>query len=91
MFLSYTKLNAQDLLHLSQLIQADKMPKLRELDLGANELHRVEDSLKDLVKALVSHHQRDLKLNLYFNKLSPEFVRRSKLNCQNTHIELEFG
>ena len=33
LFLSYTKLNAQDLLHLAQLIRAEKMPKLKELDL----------------------------------------------------------
>ena len=91
LFLSYTKLSAHDLLHLSQLIQAMKIPQLRELDLGANGLRRIEDSLKDLVQALVSHHQKDLKLNLYFNKLSQEFVQISKLQCQNTDIALEFG
>ena len=91
LFLSYTKLSAHDLLHLNQLIQTEKMPQLRELDLGANELHRMEETLKNLVQALVSHHQKDLKLNLYFNKLSPEFVQRSKLHCQNTDIALEFG
>ena len=91
LFLSYTKLNVKDLLYLGQLIQAEKMPQLRELDLGANGLHTTEEPLKNLVKALVSHHQRDLNLNLYFNNLSPEFVRRSILHCQNTDIALEFG
>ena len=44
LFLSYTRLNAQDLLHLGRLIQADKIPQLKELDLGANGLHRMEEN-----------------------------------------------
>ena len=91
LFLSYTKLNAQDLWHLDQLIQAEKMPQLRELDLGANGLHRMEGPLVKLVHSLAHHHQRELKLNLYFNNLSTESVRRIKLLCWNTHIMLEFG
>ena len=90
LFLSYTKLNAYDLLQLGQLIQAEKIPQLRELDLGANELHRMKE-LEELVQALVSHHQRELKLNLYFNKLSPESVRRIKKLCQKADIVSELG
>ena len=81
---------AHDLLYLGQLIQEEKMPQLRELDLGANSLHRVEEPLEELVQSLVHYYQRELKLNLYFNSLSPEYVMRIKLLCQNTHIELEF-
>ena len=91
LFLSYTKLNVKDVLHLGQLIRAEKMPQLTELDLGANGLHTMEEPLGELVQALVSHHQRDLKLNLYFNYLSYRSVRRMTLLCQNTDIELEFG
>ena len=91
LFLSYTKLNVHDLQHLNQLIQNEKMPQLGELDLGANNLNTMEEPLCELVQALVSHHQRELKLNLYFNHLSYRFVRRMTLLCQNTDIELEFG
>ena len=91
LFLSYTKLNAQDLLHLSQLIQAEKMPQLRELDLGANELHRMKEPLEKLIQALVHHHPRELTLNIYFNHLSPECMWRFKTLCQNMDIVLEFG
>ena len=89
LFLSYTKLNAQDLIHLTQLIQAEKMPQLRELDLGANGLNTMEEPLGELVQALVYHHQRELKLNLYFNNLSNEFKERLKVLCKNRSIELE--
>ena len=91
LFLSYTKLNVKDLLHLGQLIKVEKMPQLRELDLGANGLHRIEESLDDLVQTLVDRHQRELKSNLHFNRLSPESVQTIKSLCQNTDIVLEFG
>ena len=91
LFLSYTKLNVKDLLYLGQLIRAEKMPRLTELDLGASRLHTMEEPLEELVQALINHHQRDLKLNLYFNHLSYRFVWRMKLLCQNTDIDLEFG
>ena len=89
LFLSYTKLNAQDLLHLARLIQTEKMPKLKELDLGANELHRMENSFDDLLRTLVCHHQRVLKLNIYFNRLSQESVQRMNFLCEDTDIVLE--
>ena len=90
LFLSYTKLNRWDLLHLTQLIRTEKMPQLRELDLGANNLNTMQEPLCELVQALVYHHQRELKLNLYFNNLSNEFKERIKILCQNSSIELEF-
>ena len=89
LFLSYTKLNAQDLLHLAQLIQAEKMPMLKELDLGANELHRIEDSLEELLQTLLCDHQRELKLNIYFNSLTQKSVQRMNKLCENTDIELK--
>ena len=58
LFLCYTKLNRQDILYLTQLIQAEKTPELRELDLGSNNLNTMEEPLQELVQALVYHHQR---------------------------------
>ena len=88
LFLSYT-INQWDLLHLTQLIRTEKMPQLRELDLGANNLNTVEEPLGELVQALIHHHQRELKLNLYFNNLSNECKERVKVLCKNTSIALE--
>ena len=90
LFLSYTKLNRWDLLHLTQMIRTEKMPQLRELDLGANNLNTMEEPLCELVHALVYHHKRELRLNLYFNNLSNECKERVKVLCQNSSIELEF-
>ena len=91
LFLSYTQLIEQDLLHLAQLLKTLKLPQMKELDLGANRLHRMEKTVYELVQSLVKHHQGELKLNLYFNNLPNEFVQKIKLLCQNTDIVLEFG
>ena len=66
------------------------MPMLKELDLGANELHRMMDSLDGLLRSLVCHHQVELKLNIYFNSLTQESVQRMSNLCENTDIELKF-
>ena len=91
LFLSYTKLNEKDLLYLARLIRAKKMPQLRELDLGANKLHKMEETVFKLVQSLVNHHRTELKLNLYFNKLSQQCKRRIQIMSHNTDIYLEFG
>ena len=91
LFLSYTKLTEKDLLYLAQLIQAEKMPQLRELDLGANRLHKMEETVFKLVQSLVHNHQTEVKLNLYFNQLSQQCKRRIQILCQNTDVHLEFG
>ena len=91
LFLSYTKLNKTDLVHLVQLIQNQQVPKLGELDLGGNNLHRMEESIVYLVQALITHHQRRLKLNIWFNYLSAPLRERLVSICINTDIELDFG
>ena len=91
LFLSYTKLNKTDLVHLVQLIQNQRMPQLGELDLGGNNIHRMEESIVHLVQALVTHHPRRLKLNIWFNNLSAPLHERLVSICVNTDIELDFG
>ena len=89
-FLSYTKLNKRDVMCLAQLIRNQRMPQLGELDLCGNNLHRMEETIVDLVQALVSHHPRSLKLNIWFNYLSAPFQERLLSICINTPIELNF-
>ena len=91
LFLSYTELNKKDLVHLVQLIQNQQLPQLGELDLGGNNLHRMEETIADLVQALVTHHKRRLKLNIWFNYLSAPLRERLVSISVNTDIELDFG
>ena len=81
LFLSYTKLKENYLMYLARLIQAEKMPQLRELDLGANRLHKIEEAVFKLVQSTVHNHQTELKLNLYFNKLSQQCKRKIQILC----------
>ena len=73
LFLSYTELNHQDLLHLCHLIQEEKIPELKELDLGANGLDKNKKLVERLVETCVTHHQVGLKINTWFNNLSRDF------------------
>ena len=87
-FVSYTKLNQTDLLHFRQLIYDRKLPQLSELDLGGNHLYRMEDKLEEFIFACVAHHQRELKLNVWFNHLSTSFEFKCQRHCQGTRIIL---
>ena len=91
LFLSYTELNKRDLVHLVQLIQNQQLSQLGELDLGGNNLHQMEETIVDLVQALVTHHPRRLKLNIWFNFLSGSLHEKLISICGNTGIELNFG
>ena len=90
LLLNYTGLNNRDILHLTHLMKEGKLSGLKELDLGANYLHRMEGILEGLVEACVNSHQRELKLYLWFNNLSIEFVDKCKLLCSNRNLKLCF-
>ena len=90
LFLSYTELYKGDMTHLVQLILNQKVSRLGELDLGGNNLHRMEETIVDLVQTLAAHHPRPLKLDIWFNYLSTPFHERLMSFCVSTPIELNF-
>ena len=91
LFLSYSNIRKTDVVHLVELIQNQQVPQLGELDLGGNNLQRTEETIVDLVQALVTHHPRRLKLNTWFNYLSSPLRERLVSISVNTDIELDFG
>ena len=90
LFLSHTELDERDVVHLVQLIQRQKVPQLGQLGLCGNNLHRMEETIVDVVQALVTHHQRRLKLYIWCNYLSVPLHKRLLSICLNKHIELSF-
>ena len=88
LFLNYTGLNNQDLLHLIYLVKRRKLSRLKELDLGANSLYRMVGELEDLIEACITNYQNELKLYFWFNNLSIAAVDKCKFLCKNTNIEL---
>ena len=87
-FLNYTRLKNQDLLHLMHLVKKRKLSRLKELDLGANSLHKMAGVVEHLIEACITNYQRELKLCLWFNYLSTASVDKCKFLCSNTNIKL---
>ena len=86
--LERTKLNNDDLQHLTHLIQTRKLPGLEDLYLRNNRLS--ETDVGHLIEACVTHHQRKLELDLWFNDLSDGFDNKWNECCEGTNIELQF-
>ena len=87
--ISQTGLNRDDLLHLAQLLK-NKLSCLSHLDLGNNSLHRIGDTLVELVQSCITHHLRKLKLKLGSNSLSQGFINTVASLCNNTSTQVDF-
>ena len=82
-----TKLNKNDIMVIKQAIQTNMLPGLKELDLRFNDLYTMERETEELIRTCVTHHQRELILDLRLNYLSEEIQEKWKRLCQGTHIE----
>ena len=88
--LKRTELNKDDLKHLTHLIQTHKLPELGWLGLSWNRLYEMETDVGHLIEACVTHHQRELKLQLWHNNLSKVFRNKWEEHCKGTNIELRW-
>ena len=86
-----TKLNKEDLQHLTHLMQTHKLPGLERLYLDRNKMSDMETDVGHLIETCVTHHQRELWLHLWDNNLSEEFENKWEKRCAETNIELGFG
>ena len=91
LYLWKSKLSKDDLQHLTHLIQTQKLPALNELHLEDNMLCEMETDVERLIEACVNHHQKELKLGLWFNNLSVAFKEKWKQRSAGTKIELAFS
>ena len=85
-----TGLSKKDVQHLTYLIHTHKLPVLEKLDLNSNKLIKWETDVEHLIEACVTHHQRELELNLSDNDLSEAFKNKWEKRCEGTNIELQF-
>ena len=89
--LERTALNKEDLQHLTHLIQTHKLPGLKDLNLWRNRLSEMETDFEHLIEACVNHHQRELKLRLWYNSLYDDFEKKWEQRCAGTKIILHYG
>ncbi len=88
-----TDLNQEDVESLSAAVRAGKLPQLKELNLGFNDLSDMEREVEALVAACVAHCEELLWLGLRDTGLSEEFIQwcRDKyrdvlINCMMVQV-----
>ena len=89
--LRLTKLNNHDIKSLTHAVQRHVLHGLKVLNLESNSLDEMQRETEELIRTCVTHHQRELKLELWFNNLSEEIQEKWKLLCQGTDIKLSFS
>ena len=88
--LSDSSLDNKDLKHLIDLIELNKVPNLSELWLIGNSLNKVEKELEQLLDVCLKCHPRELKIFLFRNNLSEDFIHHWSTKCKGTLINLDF-
>ena len=86
--LAETALNKNDLIHLTHLIQTDKLPGLKDLILAFNRFDEMETDVEHVIEACVTRHQRKLKLWMWGNYLSDAFVKTLHQRCAGSNIDI---
>ena len=86
--ISRVGLNHNDLLHLINLVESERLSGLKALAVVGNNLHEMQDLLQRLVESFCTHHQRELELFLFYNNLSDDFNETLKSRCEGTNIKL---
>ena len=64
------------LLHLKHLMEKQKLPKLRELDIGGNNLNHLQDELDIFLRMLSRNHQIVIRLSIYKCNLPNTFWQK---------------
>ena len=88
LFLNDAALNVDDLEHITHLIQDNKIPNMKELRLDNNNFKELEDTVGELINALIQY-ERELRLSLLGTNLSKEFIEEWRGQCKETNIELK--
>ena len=89
-------LNKDDVNHLKTLVKSGRMPNLggpvdtHALWLDENNLAEMVHELESLLNACLNKHQKELKIALFNNNLSAEFVEKWTKRCEGTHLKIFF-
>ena len=88
--LSDTALNKEDIDHLMDIVQKNKVLNLKELLLIGNSLHLLHKETETLLDTCIKHHPNKLTVFLCQNNLSKEFQTKWASRCKGTKIKLDF-
>ena len=90
LWLNGTKLDAEDIQHLSSLVETHKVPGLKYLDMFYNEMPGMEMILQEFVTKCVNYHLEKMKIKLGDCNISKSSQKELTQLCEGTNVELSF-
>ena len=85
-----TRLTDRDLLSIAEAVEQGRLPKLRRLNLGRNELSRMEHQIRILVEKCVSNYKKlEVTVQVFNTKLSETFLHKLQSICQDSVVRVE--
>ena len=84
-----TSLNSDDINHFTYLLKEQTIPKLEVLKVSCNNLMNYEGEVELLLKAIKTHHHRELQV--FLGSLPGSFLCRMKREYEGTHVKLYAG
>ena len=88
LILNNATLNADDLQHLTHLIQRQKVPNLKELRLSDNDFQGFENEVFHLINACIIYHQTEVKIGLVKTNIKEDLIEKWQSQCNGTHVEI---
>ena len=88
LILNNVTLNVDNLLHLTVLIEHQKVPNLKDLKLSPNDFKGLEDEIYHLINAFIINHQTELKLGLMETKINEELINKWQSQCEGTYVKI---
>ena len=88
LILNNATLNDDDLLHLTHLIEYQKVPNLKDLGLSFTDFQGFEDEIFHLINACIIHHQTELKIGLIKTNIKEDLINKWQSQCNGTHVEV---
>ena len=94
--LGFTKINSDDLSHITALVQSHRLPELGGVErfnglwLQGNNLAQMESHLENLLEACLKEYKGELNIGLWDNQLSEEFEKKWRERCEGSNLRLLF-
>ena len=82
-------LNIDDLNHITNLIQDNKIPNIKEIEFDNNNFEGFEDTIEQLINAGIQY-QTELKLSFRSTNLDKEFTEKLQKQCKGTNVDIKF-
>ena len=74
------------ILHLTHLMENGKLPELRQINFGGNNLNLLKDDLGYFLKTISKHHRRNIVVGIQHNNLPTTFMKKITEHAKQPNI-----